>query len=86
MVANLSVKVRICIWFEKSGFLGTGIVLKLQVSEQNLFFCPTVQVVHHKKHCIATIFDDQKCFQYNQDRGTQKARFFKSDANSDFDR
>ena len=56
------------------------------VSEQNLFFCPTVQVVHLKKHCIATIFDDQKCFQHNQHPSTQKARFFKSDANSDFDR
>ena len=27
MVANLSVKVRICIWFEKSGFLGTGMMI-----------------------------------------------------------
>ena len=54
------------------------------VSEQNLFFCPTVQAVHLKNHCIATIFGDQKCFQHNQHLSAQKARFFKSDANSDF--
>ena len=56
------------------------------VSDQNPLFCPTVQAVHLKNHCIATIFGDQKCFQHNQHLSAQKARFFKSDANSDFDR
>ena len=99
MVANLSVEVRICFWFEKSGFLGTEMLIVLKtlliikngghavffgVSEQNLFFCPTVQAVHLKNQCIATIFGDQKCFQHNQHLSAQKARFFKSDANSDF--
>ena len=53
------------------------------VSEQNLFFCPTVQAVHLKNDCIATIFGDQKCYQHNQHLSAQKARFFKSDVNSD---
>ena len=30
MVANLAVKVRICIWFEKSGFLGTEMLIVLK--------------------------------------------------------
>ena len=76
-------KNKFCSETPKGGFC---IKWPIGVSEENLLFCPTVQVVHLKKHCIATIFDDQKCFQHNQHPSTQKARFFKSDANSDFDR
>ena len=76
-------KNKFCSETPKGGFC---IKWPIGVSEQDLLFCPTVQVVHLKKHCIATIFDDQKSFQYNQHPSTKKARFFKLDANSDFDR
>ena len=75
-------KNKFCSETPKGGFC---IKWPIGVSEENLLFCPTVQVVHLKKHCIATIIDDQKYFQHNQDPSTLKARFFKSDANSDFD-
>ena len=49
-------KNKFCSETPKGGFC---IKLPIGVSEQNLLFCPTVQVVHLKKHSIATIFDDQ---------------------------